>query len=230
MTSVYGVTFIGARDQIRKQLDDLPGLQWPEGDYNKDEKQREASIYLAKLTISSIADLFNNAKEVMNWLATCASLVSKLGQPVCWITPLGLPIIQPYRNAKKFELVTADQVVVLQEESENLPVNSRRQSSAFPPNYVHSLDSTHMLKTAIKCTESGLTFSAVHDSYWTHASSVDEMNVILREEFIDLHSQPLLQQLKDGLELSFPQLKLPPVPEQGDFDLKEVSESEYFFN
>jgi DNA-directed RNA polymerase len=27
----------------------------------------------------------------------------------------------------------------------------------------------------------GITFAAVHDSYWTHASKVDELNTILRD-------------------------------------------------
>lgn len=29
-----------------------------------------------------------------------------------------------------------------------LPVNVMKQTSAFPPNYVHSLDSSHMMYTA----------------------------------------------------------------------------------
>lgn len=35
----------------------------------------------------------------------------------------------------------------------------------------------------------------MHDSYWTHAGTVDDMNRILREQFVDLHSRPLLQNL-----------------------------------
>jgi DNA-directed RNA polymerase, mitochondrial len=27
----------------------------------------------------------------------------------------------------------------------------------------------------------GLTFAAVHDSYWTHAATIDRMNDLLRE-------------------------------------------------
>lgn len=30
-----------------------------------------------------------------------------------------------------------------------------RQKSAFAPNYIHSLDSSHMLMTAIRCTAAG---------------------------------------------------------------------------
>lgn len=30
-----------------------------------------------------------------------------------------------------------------------------RQRSAFPPNYIHSIDSTHMMMTALECAREG---------------------------------------------------------------------------
>ena len=33
--------------------------------------------------------------------------------------------------------------------------NRPKQGSAFPPNYIHSLDSTHMMMTALKCKDAG---------------------------------------------------------------------------
>ena len=35
--------------------------------------------------------------------------------------------------------------------------------------------------------------SGVHDSYWTHAGNVDKMNLILREKFVELYDQPILE-------------------------------------
>ena len=32
----------------------------------------------------------------------------------------------------------------------------------------------------------GITFAAVHDSYWTHAGTIDRMNEILRDQVICL--------------------------------------------
>lgn len=45
-------------------------------------------------------------------------------------------------------------------------------------------------------------------------------------------SNPLLfyVQLLESFEESFPGLDFPPLPERGDFDLKDVLESPYFFN
>ena len=83
--------------------------------------------------------------------------------------------------------VTAAQVqtllqgVHIREDADDLPVAVKRQTSAFPPNFVHSLDSTHMLLTAIEMDEAGVPFAAVHDSYWVHAGHVDQMNSQLRQ-------------------------------------------------
>jgi DNA-directed RNA polymerase len=35
----------------------------------------------------------------------------------------------------------------------------QRQRSAFPPNFVHSLDSSHMMMTALACKDAGLCFA-----------------------------------------------------------------------
>ena len=34
-----------------------------------------------------------------------------------------------------------------------------RQRTAFPPNYIHSLDSSHMMMTALACKRAGLNFA-----------------------------------------------------------------------
>jgi DNA-directed RNA polymerase len=47
-----------------------------------------------------------------------------------------------------------------------------RQRSAFPPNYIHSIDSAHMMRTATACQGAGICFAGVHDSFWTHAGTV----------------------------------------------------------
>ena len=45
----------------------------------------------------------------------------------------------------------------------------------------------------------GIAFAGVHDSFWTHAADVPVLARLLREAFVDLHSQPLLQNLHDEL-------------------------------
>ena len=62
------------------------------------------------------------------------------------------------------------------------PVNEKKQGTAFPPNYIHSLDSTHMMMTCMKAMKENIIFSSVHDSYWAHPSDLERLGVLLREE------------------------------------------------
>jgi DNA-directed RNA polymerase len=87
-----------------------------------------------------------------------------------------------------------------------------------------------MLLTARACEQAGITFASVHDSFWTHASTVPEMARLLRREFVELHSQPILEHLRDEWTAANPGLVLPPVPKRGDLDLRIVLGSPYFFS
>ena len=52
-----------------------------------------------------------------------------------------------------------------------------------------------MLLSALRSNELGITFAAVHDSFWTHASDVDTMSDVLREAFIKMHSEDIITRL-----------------------------------
>lgn len=97
------------------------------------------------------------------------------------------------------------QSITVAESLDEQPVNKHKQNSAFPPNYVHSIDSTHMMKTAMLCRAENITFAGVHDSYWTHAADIDRMNQILRDQFVQLHGSALLPTLLDNFVKRYPQ-------------------------
>jgi DNA-directed RNA polymerase len=86
-----------------------------------------------------------------------------------------------------------------------------------------------MILTAIEMQKRGLYFSAVHDSYWTHASDVEEMNEVLRDTFINLYEQPLLEDLLTRWELRYPSITFPELPKCGDLNLDDVRSAPYFF-
>ena len=114
---------------------------------------------------------------------------------VIWTTPLKMPVVQPYRKSRARSIRTNLQSITLNEASSSDPVSKRKQRQAFPPNFIHSLDATHMLLSALKCNEEGLSFAAVHDSFWTHAADLDTMNGVLRDTFITMHSEDIIGRL-----------------------------------
>lgn len=241
MTVVYGVTRYGGRLQIEKRLKELEGFP--------QEYVWEASHYLVQQVFNSLKEMFSGTREIQIWLTESARLIAKSGRTVEWVTPLGLPIVQPYHRSKSTVLNSAIQTLNLNVHCDaNQKPDTMKQKNAFPPNFIHSLDSTHMMLTALHCFRRGLTFVSVHDCYWTHALTVDVMNQVCREQFVELHSQPILQDLSRFLLQKYCTSSLAEwrdkssqehrklvellsrVPKTGDLDLQKVKESIYFFS
>lgn len=234
MTNVYGVTFMGARLQITKQLKEL----YPEFPHTETINRAAAGWYIAKKTFKALANLFNGAHDIQYWLGDCAGRIAtavtpeqmqrieaaKAGtldesdeyqrtslkrktdrghkdvllsfkQSVIWTSPLKMPVVQPYRQQTADTVETNLQQISIQNPSLADPVNKRKQLQAFPPNFIHSLDATHMLLSALECKKQGLTFTAVHDSFWTHAADVETMNRTIRDMFIKMHSEDIIGRL-----------------------------------
>lgn len=57
----------------------------------------------------------------MDWLKAVSQLVAKEGQPMSWITPLGLPVLQPYRRTDQFQVTCSKVHVCSRECSRELP-------------------------------------------------------------------------------------------------------------
>ena len=116
---------------------------------------------------------------------------------VTWTTPLRMPVVQPYRSGSSRIVSTNLQKIALQEPQVWDPVSKRKQLQAFPPNFIHSLDATHMMLSAIKCNEIGITFASIHDSFWTHACDIEKMSEVLRDAFVTMHSEDIVGRLNE---------------------------------
>eukprot|EP00949_MAST-11_sp_MAST-11-sp1_P003075 g3075.t1 len=232
MTSVYGVTFVGARMQFHNRIKEKIDKGALDADLFDDRSIFLAANYLARKTVQGIGKAFKSANDIMTWLAEIALIISRYGEPVMWTTPLGMPILQPYRYDSSIQVRTDLQHIVVGVYDSDQPVNSSRQKMAFPPNFVHSLDASHMIMTALSCESKGVAFAAVHDSYWTHAGTVDDMNYELREQFIRLHEHPILEKFVEEVCVRIPGIRneLPPIPTRGTFNIQRVRQSDYFFN
>jgi DNA-directed RNA polymerase len=88
MTTVYGVTFVGARDQIERQLKDKRALPeeecWSGASYLAKKVIRIVYMHLPvttnntpNQTLLAIGDLFSGATAIQHWLNMCARLIAK---------------------------------------------------------------------------------------------------------------------------------------------------------
>lgn len=232
MTNVYGVTFIGAKIQVERQLEDLV-TDFPD---TPEINISQAALYIASKIFFALSNMFNGAQDIQRWLGDCAGRISRAVTPeqietiqnqhdgkarplspynlaplgkkeytkdhdlfqsvVIWTTPLKMPVVQPYRVVPPTKMQTNFQTLNLILPTLSSPTHRRKQLQAFPPNFIHSLDATHMMLTALKSDEVGITFASVHDSFWTHPADVDTMNEIIRDAFIRMHSEDIIGRLR----------------------------------
>ncbi|OJD40830.1 dna-directed rna polymerase [Diplodia corticola] len=134
---------------------------------------------------------------------TRADIMSQFRATVIWTTPLKMPVVQPYRRTATREITTVLQYLTIVQPQTSDTVDKRKQLQAFPPNFIHSLDATHMLLSALKCNEIGLSFASVHDSFWTHAADVPLMNRVLRDAFVRMHSEDIVGRLHEEFSIRY---------------------------
>lgn len=225
MTICYGVTRMGAVAQIENRLKEIPSLE-PLGA----QTLRQLASYIAGKVLGSIKTVFAEAMSIKKWLDDISAAHNRLNVPVTWITPMGLPCEQPYCKAVTKVVRTPIQAINVSEQAPSI-VDKRRQKLAFPPNFVHSLDASHLMLTAESLFKRDISFAAVHDSYWTHACNVDLMNSELREHFIKMYEEPILENLYNSCNKRLRgEVIIAPPPPRGKLDLRHVKESQYFFH
>lgn len=96
--------------------------------------------------------------------------------------------------------------------------------------FVHSMDAAHMMLTINRLVAEGIHhFAMVHDSFGVHACDVDLLHRGLREEFVRIYSERVLQNFLDEQRAAHPDVDLPDVPQTGDLDIRRVLASPYFF-
>lgn len=175
---VYGSGKERAKSTIEKTLRAIP-------DFPRDLSD-EASRFLAEKAYLVFYEKFQSAKTIQKWLNRCAKYISTdHNSQIEWVTPLGWPVIQPR---------TLNELDIKQPGSGMNQFLSTEQG-AIAPNFIHSLEASHMVLTSLNCEKAGITFISEHDSYGTHACNLPCLNDINREQFLLLYSQPILENL-----------------------------------
>ena len=105
---------------------------------------------------------------------------------------------------------------------------------------IHSLDSSHLVKTVLECLQHGIKdFAMVHDAYGTHACNMEKLNTILRKTFINMYSKNVMKALQKDLNdyiwIHYDEVTgivdlVDDPPEWGELDITKVADSKYFFS
>lgn len=227
MTTPYGVTKRSATDYVIE--DYLKAGKAP--CFAKEEHMKAASL-LMSVAWPAIGDVVVKGRLAMDWLRKSARVIvkgfKKDEEPVIWwITPSGFPASQAYYEIEQHRVVTrlhgTSSISVVSEIDEP---DSDRHASGLAPNFVHSMDASHLHLTTTACARRGIDAVAmIHDDYGTHAANAQALYEIIRDEFVKMYedNDPIAD-----FEKRYP--GIPPAPAKGSLDIQEVRRSPYFFS
>ena len=185
-------------------------------------------VWLAPLMRSAIEDAMPAAAEVMQYLQNVCKRVP-VAENIQWKTPLGGLVINRYATqvmkTVRISSMGISRVVAYNTDYDRN--NRPKAASGIAPNFVHSLDSTHLLMTILRFEGRVV---PIHDSAATHAAHMDELNACLRSAFVDLyrHNNPL-ETIQEAAVAAGADLSDLEEPTKGDLNINLVLDSPFFF-
>lgn len=243
MTLPYGATRTGFAQQIfddtMRDLIDRRECPFPE--------PFRACQYLGEIVWQATGEVVRAGQVAMKWLQDVCRVVNEYSAPMVWTTPSGFTVRQFISKAStaRIELVVMGQRLSLSlgSHKDGSP-DRKRMVNSIAPNFVHSMDAAHMVRTVNKLRE--VTFEdvavcLVHDSYAVHASDAWTLSTAVRQAFVEMYSERCwLENFRECAIRSVAEHtgkpddeireKVPPVPEYLGFDITQVINSLYFFS
>ncbi len=233
MTLAYGSKEYGFRDQIYEDIISKDMQEQKENSVFSDANCWQASAYMAKLIWNAVRTTVVAAVEGMKWLQDCAKLVTKKGQVVTWTTPMGLPIQQSYMEceSRQVRLRCAGKNIRLYSLNMTGNIDKRAQAQGVAPNFIHSMDASHLQLTVCNAVDAGIHhFAMIHDSYGAPVAQAKHMYKVVRESFIKMYTDhDVLESFRDDMK-KLSDTKLPDFPARGILDLNEIIKSKYIFS
>lgn len=224
MTTSYGVT---KRSAIRYVIDDYLRVH----DFIRPREHYSAASYLMDFVWPAISAVVVKGKQAMSWLDKAGKQIIKdkgdTEGAITWITPSGFLASQAYYEYEEHNVATKlyghARIKVLVDSPDASP---SRHSLGLSPNFIHSMDASHLHLVTAKMAEliPGVSLAMIHDSFGTHAADTAVLYTVLRDEFV------LMYENNDPLTEFANKYNLPPAPDKGKLDLNEVRRSLYVFS
>lgn len=232
MTLAYGSKEYGFRDQI---LEDTIN---PDINDNGESSvfydcAGQASAYLAKLIWVAVSATVVKAVEGMKWLQTCAKMVTKNKQVVTWTTPMGLLVQQSYMavESRVVQVRCAGKRLRIYSRHATGAIDKHKQASGIAPNFIHSMDASHLQMVACRGSELGIKhWAMIHDSFGCPVAQAHILYDVIRDTFIEMYTNfDPLAMFREDMQL-LTDKKIPAPPLKGNFDINNVKKSEYIFS
>jgi len=214
MTTPYGVTENSARDYIRQEL---KGVELERG---------ELQAIVKAVYRFAVREVFAGPCASMTFIQkTAGTKIKESSNTLEWFTPSGFHVIQEYRKNESQPVSTrllGQRIQTwLNKEWEERQIDLNKAKTAASPNLIHSLDASLLHLVFADCE---YPFTVIHDCVLGRSCDMDQMGKQIRDKFVEIYSQPVLQQWAESLGVEFDETVM-----QNTLNINDVQESSYFF-
>jgi DNA-directed RNA polymerase len=224
MTLPYGATLYGIRagieawyrDKYKVVPKDMPDF-W------------KGTMYLAKKAVEAVEKFLPKGKLCMQWITDVATPVAKANKPVCWTSPSGMLVVQPYMASSglivKTSLLGKLRYIMLQKENQK-KVHLSKQRLSVAPNFIHSIDAS-ILHLAL-CEFEG-SVVGVHDCFGTHVTDLSDLAEKIKLAMLNIFKVDQLLNYKESISQLDTSISLPNSFNRGGFDTGQLLSANYLF-
>lgn len=247
MTLPYGSSQLTCRESIGEYLTDLQikekrqakaegRTERPVHPFSNEKGQGlhrfEAEKLASRVVWGSIGEVVVAARGCMKYLKEACSQVAKHNMPLEWQTPTGFIVHQALYevvNKRVYTQLLGETVLTLCEPTDKIDIVSMK--SACSPNFVHSMDASHLTLAVCGFKDAGLDdVSVIHDSFGTYAGDTGKLRRILLDTFVDMYqNNDVLEQFQAYNEDRMCEQMKAELPPSLGLDLEQVRSSTYAF-
>lgn len=213
MTYVYSATL---RTCIEYVYADMQGTELPEG-------------YSSMMICTPVGKSIRNAVETTVPASTEAmkylrNLVKASKEPLRWITPVGVPVVN-YADTmySKDMRVYSMGITHISVASHSGKYDRKRAINGISPNFIHSLDSSHLMRVINKFNGEIL---PIHDSFATHPCDVSQLRDVLLSELAELYETRDILGIFENLSSTAKEIQR---PAHGKLSLDSIRKSRFAF-
>jgi DNA-directed RNA polymerase len=254
MTLPYGGTEFGNRDKVRKSVEkQIRKAKKARPDWlslDKDNRTERGAAFkvLSDAVWQAMSEIIRAPITVMDFFKDCAGAMrdrervlqrdarkAKAAEPhlrFAWTSPCGFPVLADYRVSKKRRTTLKDangRTITYEYYAASEATDWNTAKDRAPPNVVHSLDASHLLRTLAKSSGAGIDRVAiVHDAFGTTPAKVGALAQLLREEFVEMYSGDVLGETLGRMLVEAGAVR-PKAPVRGSLDLSGVLDAPYVF-
>jgi len=213
MTLPYNATNYKIVDDLREilieskeKLNDDDVKIWLAHDKNKNAKVSMNDLYILIDIVRKIIDTeAPKITKLKYYLTKVAECCTKLQLHIPWVLPTGLEVRQSYIESTKVQIkpfTYSDSSISLKMRTKNL--DGSKQTRAFMPNLIHSLDSSSLTILLNKYFNNTLldvkNIYTIHDCFAMPMNHVEFIIDSLRKVYVSIYSEPsYLKRLNKGI-------------------------------